>query len=97
MSTCTLHWTETDSSPPPSVPDKVLIAEDDRATAHLLALALRPLGAPIAVVRNGDEVLRAVQAEQPSVLLLDLNMPGRGGSRCCGSCVAIRRCEESAF
>jgi DNA-binding response OmpR family regulator len=81
MSTCIseLHRAEVDEGQPPNPPDKVLIAEDDRATAHLLAMALRPLGASIGIVRRGDEVVRAVRAEHPSVLLLDLNMPGRGG------------------
>lgn len=69
---------------------KVSIVEDNRGTRESLsellgrAEALRCVGAH----PTGEEALRAVPAEQPDVVLMDINLPGMSGIEC------VRRLKE---
>ena len=63
---------------------KVSIVEDNRGTRESLkellgrASALRCVGAHA----NGDEALREIPAENPDVILMDINLPGMSGIEC---------------
>jgi DNA-binding response OmpR family regulator len=57
----------------------VLVAEDDELTARLVVETLREAGYRVIRGRDGDEALELARAEQPSLMVLDLNMPGRRG------------------
>jgi CheY-like chemotaxis protein len=57
----------------------VLIAEDERPIATLLAKLVEGCGAETAVARNGGEALRWMRDRRPDLLLLDLIMPVMGG------------------
>ncbi len=65
---------------------KVAIVEDNRGTRESLteligrASTLRCVGAH----SNGEEALRAIAAEQPDVVLMDINLPGMNGIECVG-------------
>jgi DNA-binding NarL/FixJ family response regulator len=63
---------------------KVSIVEDNRGTRESLsellgrAPALRCVGAH----PNGEEALRQIPAEEPDVVLMDINLPGMSGIEC---------------
>lgn len=60
---------------------RLILADDHRVLRKALVAALetRPDFVVIAEVGDGDSALRQTLALQPDVLVLDLNMPGRGG------------------
>src|SRR5262249_54335317 len=58
---------------------RVLIADDDRDTATMLAMVLRDEGDTVHTTLRGDEVLEACRLLRPDVLILDINMPGMSG------------------
>ncbi|HEV2359890.1 MAG TPA: response regulator [bacterium] len=57
----------------------ILLVEDDRLLRKAAESALRLRGFRVVAVPNGDEALRAVAAEPPDLILLDLVMPGLQG------------------
>lgn len=58
---------------------RVLLADDDRDAANMLAALLRQEGHEVNVVLRGDEVLDLVRLMRPDALILDINMPGMSG------------------
>ena len=58
---------------------RVLIADDDRDTASMLAAILRDEGHDTHVVLRGDEVLEIDRLVRPDAVILDVNMPGMSG------------------
>ena len=58
---------------------RILIADDDRDSAMLLAMLLRDEGDEVHTVLRGDEVLDLVRLTRPDALILDINMPGMSG------------------
>lgn len=58
---------------------RVLIADDDRDNADMLAMVLRDEGHEPAVVLRGDEALAMCRLYRPDVLIADVNMPGTSG------------------
>ncbi len=61
------------------MPSKVLIVDDDPASRRLLQVRLRGLGCETVQAADGQQGLAAVQQEVPSLVLLDLEMPGMNG------------------
>jgi two-component system CheB/CheR fusion protein len=66
---------------PDTVPTRlrVLIAEDEPATASTTAALLRMDGHEVFVAGDGPSALEAVEAYDPDVLLLDIGLPGVDG------------------
>jgi CheY-like chemotaxis protein len=63
-------------------PARVVLAEDDPATARLIEIAMKRTGIPhhLEMVHDGDAVITAVRKHRtPDLLLLDLHMPGKDG------------------
>ena len=58
---------------------RVLVADDDRDTAVMLAAILRDEGDEVHTVLRGDEVLDVVRLFRPDAVILDLNLPGMSG------------------
>ncbi|SRR5882672_12159909 len=58
---------------------RVLVADDDRDTATLLAAILREEGHEVHVALRGDEVGDIDRLIRPDVVILDINMPGMSG------------------
>jgi DNA-binding response OmpR family regulator len=57
----------------------ILIVEDDRRIAALVAKNLGAAGHECRVVHDGDEALREFERRPPDLLVLDLVLPGRDG------------------
>jgi PAS domain S-box-containing protein len=60
-------------------PQRVLIVDDNRDAADSLSALLGLLGADVRVARDGPDALEAVKLFDPSVVLLDIGMPGMNG------------------
>jgi DNA-binding response OmpR family regulator len=60
-------------------PQRILIADDDRDTANMLALVLRDEGNEVQVTLRGDEALEICRLFRPDVVIADVNMPGTSG------------------
>jgi two-component system, NtrC family, response regulator AtoC len=58
---------------------RVLIVDDDAASRELLETRLGALSCDVAMAADGREALAAIRLEAPSVVLLDLQMPGMNG------------------
>ncbi len=57
----------------------VLVVDDDAATRELVTRNLRKVGFSTAEARNGEEALLRAQVSRPSMVILDLTMPGLDG------------------
>lgn len=62
---------------------RMLIVEDEPKLAALLADYLRAAGYEAQIIADGREVVPAVQAAPPDLILLDLMLPGRDGLEVC--------------
>ena len=63
--------------------DTVLVADDDEHTVELVSLYLRRAGYRVEAAHDGEETLRKVQESMPSLLVLDIMMPGPDGLQIC--------------
>lgn len=64
--------------------DKIVIIEDDPGIRTVLRLALKGAGfADIVAEERGDSGLKAVLRERPSLVILDLMLPGMDGLSVC--------------
>lgn len=62
---------------------KVLIVEDDRSLADVLAYNLKLASYEVLVARDGIDGLRQAQLKLPDILILDLMLPGIDGLEVC--------------
>jgi two-component system response regulator VicR len=61
----------------------ILVVDDNADNAHIIRDYLEARGYPITVAYNGDEALKAFEEVKPSLVLLDVMMPGRDGWQVC--------------
>lgn len=54
---------------------KILYAEDNEDNIYLLTRRLSRKGFEVVVAKNGQEALDVARAEQPDLILMDLNLP----------------------
>src|SRR5688500_7135010 len=67
-----------DSSRPP-----ILVVDDTPDNANIIRDYLESRGYPITVAYNGEDALKAFGEVKPSLVLLDVMMPGRDGWQVC--------------
>ena len=60
-------------------PKRVLLVEDDRFLRRACEKSLRQQGFIVSTARDGEEALRAIHADPPDIILLDLLMPKVSG------------------
>ena len=58
---------------------RVLLVDDDPAMLRLLEVNFRLEGFTVATAGRGEDALRAIRAEPPDVVVLDLMLPGIDG------------------
>ena len=58
---------------------KIVLVEDDSLMSSILATHLIKEGFDIISVTEGAQAFERIQAEQPSIVLLDIVLPGIGG------------------
>ncbi|HET9441659.1 MAG TPA: response regulator transcription factor [Longimicrobiales bacterium] len=61
------------------VPARILVVEDERDIAALVAYHLTKEGYRVRTAEGGNEALEAVAAERPDLIVLDLMLPGFSG------------------
>ncbi len=59
--------------------ERVLVVEDDPGVRRFLVECLNTLGHGVIEAANGEEGLRSLEAEDPSLLIVDFAMPGMNG------------------
>jgi two-component system phosphate regulon response regulator PhoB len=62
---------------------KVLVVEDDKSLADVLAYNLKLAGYDVMLARDGNDGLRQAQIKIPDVVILDLMLPGIDGLEVC--------------
>ncbi|MCL6567805.1 MAG: response regulator, partial [Meiothermus silvanus] len=62
---------------------RVLIVEDERVLAEVLADNLREEGLEVAVARDGESALQLWQSSQPDLVILDVMLPRLSGLDVC--------------
>ncbi len=62
---------------------KILIIEDETRIVRTLRLYLEQAGFAVSAVYDGTQAVAAFRRERPSLLLLDLNLPGQDGLDVC--------------
>jgi PAS domain S-box-containing protein len=63
-----------------SIPQqRILVVDDNRDAAESMAMILTLLGANVCIANDGHEALTAFSTHTPSVVLLDISMPGMDG------------------
>lgn len=58
---------------------KILVVDDDFELRSLVGFALRQGGFLVVEAEDGESALAGIAAEQPALVVLDLNLPGRDG------------------
>lgn len=59
--------------------DKILVVDDDEKIRKLLTDFFQGKGFKTLAAKNGEDALSLVQSEKPSIILLDVTMPGMDG------------------
>jgi two-component system alkaline phosphatase synthesis response regulator PhoP len=60
---------------------KILIVDDEDDVLKVLEKRLTTAGYAVIKARNGEEAIRLVKSDRPSLILLDINMPGMDGGQ----------------
>ena len=61
----------------------VLVVDDNHDNADIMRQYLEAKGYPVAVAYSGEEALSLFETTRPSIVLLDVMMPGRDGWEVC--------------
>jgi len=67
------------AAPAKKVPARILVVEDERDIAALVAYHLTKEGYRVRTAEGGTEALEAAASERPDLLILDLMLPGLSG------------------
>ena len=62
---------------------KILIADDEPSIVTALEFLLQKAGYDTRIARTGDEALKALEADPPDLVLLDVMMPVASGYEVC--------------
>ena len=62
---------------------KILIVDDEPSIVLSLEFLMGKAGFKVSTAADGNEGLERMAAEQPDLVLLDVNMPGRNGYEVC--------------
>ncbi len=71
----------------------IIVVEDERDLADLVALHLEREGYGVTIHENGSEGWEAIQSQRPDLVVLDLMLPGMDGFEICRR---MRRADETA-
>jgi len=65
------------------MPERILVVEDEKTIAELIAETLRRRGYRVETVNDGDGGLYAVETTLPDLVILDVMLPGMDGWEIC--------------
>lgn len=72
-----------------NAPSRILVVDDEPQIRSVVKTALVSNGYEALEARTGEEAIEIVRAENPDLILLDMNMPGIGGMATCRQLRAI--------
>jgi len=58
---------------------KILMAEDEQDVLEVMAKKISAEGYTVVTAKDGEEAWEKIKSESPDIILLDLNMPKKGG------------------
>src|SRR5690349_19409562 len=64
-------------------PMKILLVDDDASLLEVTAFALRRAGFLVVLAHDGEQALRVWSDEQPDLIILDIQLPGKDGLTLC--------------
>jgi signal transduction histidine kinase len=67
----------------PVAPERIIVVDDNTDAAESLAVLLRLEGHEVAVAHNGTDALALATRSTPTVVLLDIGLPGMDGYEVC--------------
>ncbi|MBO5149474.1 MAG: response regulator, partial [Anaerotignum sp.] len=70
---------------------KILIVDDEKNIADIIAFNLKKEGYQVIKAGDGEEVVKMAMEENPDLILLDIMMPGLNGLSVCR---AVRRAND---
>ena len=76
---------------------RVLIVDDNRDAASSLAMLLRMLGNDVQTANDGVTALQALESFRPSIVLMDLGMPGMSGYDVAQQARSLPHCKDTLF
>ena len=65
------------------MPHRILVVDDDPRLLHVVTTYLAIEGYEVITAADGEEALRSVQDMRPSLIVLDVMMPGMDGIEAC--------------
>ena len=74
----------------------ILLVDDDPTNLQLLKATLKRLGAELCLARSGEEALAQARQHRPTLVLLDVMMPGIDGFETCRRLKADPACADAA-
>jgi len=69
---------------PRTVSNRLLIVDDEPGVTRLIAAAARKLQFDVLEIHDTDQFEKAIEKIQPTIILLDIAMPGRDGMELIG-------------
>ena len=66
-----------------SIVKKILIADDEPDILEIIQFNLQQEGYEVITAKNGDEAIEMAKRHQPSLIILDIMMPGKNGIDVC--------------
>ncbi len=61
------------------IPRRILVVDDNHDQVESMAMLLRYLGHEVQMAENGSDAVKAAEAFQPDIVLLDIGLPGMNG------------------
>lgn len=68
---------------PDEAPHRILLVEDDAQLASMISDFLRPHGFAVSICGRGDLAADQIRRQNPEIVVLDVNLPGRDGLSVC--------------
>ena len=69
--------------------ERILVVDDEPQIRRVMKTALASNGYEAFEARSGEEALESLRANNPDLILLDMNMPGMGGMAACREIRAV--------
>lgn len=76
------------------IPPRILIVEDEPDISEPLRYSLERAGYSVSIEENGTHALETIRNNLPSLIVLDLMIPGMGGTEVCRYLRADHACRE---
>ena len=68
--------------------NRLLVVDDEPSIARVIETAARQIGLEVMAITDTDEFEKALQTHRPTIIMLDIAMPGRDGVELLGYLVA---------